>query len=120
MKQKTVLTGISTTGTPHLGNYAGAIRPAIELSKTHDSAYFFLADLHSLIKCQDAELVNQSRLEIAATWMALGLDTDKAVFYRQSDIEEIPQITWLLNCVTANGTIIRQYDSKAYHDTYTN
>lgn len=116
MKQKTVLTGISTTGTPHLGNYAGAIRPAIELSKSHDSAYFFLADLHSLIKCQDPELVNQSRLEIAATWMALGLDTDKAVFYRQSDIEEIPQITWLLNCVTAKGTMNRAHAYKAAVD----
>lgn len=116
MTQKTVLTGISTTGTPHLGNYAGAIRPAIELSKTHDSAFFFLADLHSLIKCQDPELVNQSRLEIAATWMALGLDTDKAVFYRQSDIEEIPQITWLLNCVTAKGTMNRAHAYKASVD----
>ena len=116
MKQKTVLTGISTTGTPHLGNYAGAIRPAIELSKSHESAYFFLADLHSLIKCQDPELVNQSRLEIAATWMALGLDTDKAVFYRQSDIEEIPQITWLLNCVTAKGTMNRAHAYKAAVD----
>lgn len=116
MEQKTVLTGISTTGTPHLGNYAGAIRPAIELSKTHDSAYFFLADLHSLIKCQDPELVNRSRLEIAATWMALGLDTDKAVFYRQSDIEEIPQISWLLSCVTAKGTMNRAHAYKAAVD----
>ncbi len=116
MKQKTVLTGISTTGTPHLGNYAGAIRPAIELSKTHESTFFFLADLHSLIKCQDPQLVNQSRLEIAATWLALGLDTDKAVFYRQSDIEEIPQITWLLNCVTAKGTMNRAHAYKAAVD----
>lgn len=99
-----------------MGNYAGAIRPAIELSKTHDSAYFFLADLHSLIKCQNPELVNQSRLEIAATWMALGLDTDKAIFYRQSDIEEIPQITWLLNCVTAKGTMNRAHAYKAAVD----
>lgn len=116
MTQKKVLTGISTTGTPHLGNYAGAIRPAIELSKTHDQAFFFLADLHSLIKCQDPELVNRSRLEIAATWMALGLDTDKAVFYRQSDIEEIPQITWILNCVTAKGTMNRAHAYKAAVD----
>lgn len=119
MESKTVLTGISTTGAPHLGNYAGAIRPAIELSKTHDSAYFFLADLHSLIKCQDPELVNRSRLEIAATWMALGLDTDKAVFYRQSDIEEIPQISWLLSCVTAKGTMNRAHAYKAAVDENT-
>ncbi len=116
MDSKRVLTGISTTGTPHLGNYAGAIRPAIEMSQEHDQAYFFLADLHSLIKCQDPELVNQSRLEIAATWMALGLDTDKAIFYRQSDIPEIPQISWLLSCVTAKGTMNRAHAYKAAVD----
>lgn len=119
MQHKTVLTGITTTGIPHLGNYAGAIRPAIEMSQTHDHSYFFLADLHALIKCQDPERVFESRNAIAATWLALGLDTDKAVFYRQSDIPEIPQIMWLLNCVTAKGLMNRAHAYKASVDENT-
>ena len=97
MSKTTVLTGITTTGTPHLGNYAGAIRPAIEASRDADvSSYYFLADLHALIKCHDPALVHRSRLEVAATWLALGLDTEKSIFYRQSDIPEIPELTWIL------------------------
>lgn len=83
----TVLTGITTTGTPHLGNYVGAIRPAIAASQdTNVDAYYFLADFHALIKCQDPAKVHESTREIAATWLALGLNTDNVVFYRQSDI----------------------------------
>ncbi|MBU2318329.1 MAG: tryptophan--tRNA ligase, partial [Gammaproteobacteria bacterium] len=79
MAKEIVLTGVTTTGTPHLGNYVGAIRPAIEASRQENTeSYFFLADYHALIKCQDPERVKQSRLEIAATWLACGLDTDKA------------------------------------------
>ena len=92
MARQRVLTGITTTGTPHLGNYVGAIRPAVAASR--DAAidsFFFLADYHALIKSQDPALVRQSSKEIAATWLALGLDTEKAVFYRQSDIPEIPR-----------------------------
>lgn len=111
-RKQTVLTGITTTGTPHLGNYAGAIRPAIELSKSDVNSYFFLADYHALIKCQDPARVMQSRLEIAATWLAMGLDTDKATFYRQSDIPEIPELTWLLTCVTAKGLMNRSHAYK--------
>jgi len=77
MAKQRVLTGITTTGTPHLGNYVGAIRPSIEASRNESmDAFFFLADYHALIKCQDPALVRQSSKEIAATWLALGLDTD--------------------------------------------
>lgn len=112
--QETYLTGITTTGTPHLGNYVGAIRPAIENSlKSNHQAYYFLADLHALIKCQEPDKVRQSSREIAATWLALGLDTDNVVFYRQSDVPEIPQLSWLLSCVAAKGLLNRAH---AYKD----
>ncbi len=110
----TVLTGITTTGTPHLGNYVGAIKPAIAKSKDPDfSSYFFLADFHALIKCWEPERVAQSTKEIAATWLALGLDTDVAMFYRQSDIHEIPELTWLLTCMTSKGLMNRAHAYKA-------
>jgi tryptophanyl-tRNA synthetase len=114
MSQKRVLTGITTSGTPHLGNYVGAIRPAIAASqdKSIDS-FFFLADYHALIKCQDPEAVHQSTLEIAAAWLALGLDPDQVVFYRQSDIPEIPELTWYLTCMTAKGLMNRSHAYKA-------
>ncbi|MBT6027634.1 MAG: tryptophan--tRNA ligase [Porticoccaceae bacterium] len=113
MSKKRVLTGITTSGTPHLGNYVGAIRPAVEasLSGTFDS-FFFLADYHALIKCQDPDKVHQSTLEIAAAWLALGLDPKKVTFYRQSDIPEIPQLTWLLTCMTAKGLMNRAHAYK--------
>jgi tryptophanyl-tRNA synthetase len=109
-----VLTGITTTGTPHLGNYVGAIRPAIAAS-THDDvdAFYFMADLHALIKCDDPARVRRSRLEIAATWLAAGLDPARATLYRQSDIPEIPELTWLLTCVTAKGLLNRAHAYKA-------
>jgi tryptophanyl-tRNA synthetase len=114
MTQTTVLTGITTTGTPHLGNYVGAIRPAIEASKqTNVSPFYFLADYHALIKCNDPEKVHQSSLEIAATWLALGLDTDNATFYRQSDVPEIMELSWMLTCVTAKGLMNRSHAYKA-------
>ena len=114
MSQKRVLTGITTSGTPHLGNYVGAIRPAIEASHNGNyESFFFLADYHALIKNQDPDLVRQSTLEIAAAWLALGLDPDKVVFYRQSDIPEIPELTWLLTCMTAKGLMNRAHAYKA-------
>lgn len=113
MKQ-VYLTGITTTGTPHLGNYAGAIRPAIAASQRSDTEnFYFLADLHALIKSHDPKAVQQSRLEIAAAWIALGLDTDKAVFYCQSDIPEIPALTWLLTCQAAKGLMNRAHAYKS-------
>ncbi len=114
MSTKTVLTGITTTGTPHLGNYVGAIKPAIAASHAEDvRSYYFLADYHALIKCHDPEVVQRSTLEIAATWLALGLDTDRSTFYRQSDIPEITELTWLLTCHTAKGLMNRAHAYKA-------
>ena len=114
MSKSIVLTGITTTGTPHLGNYAGAIRPAIEASKNDDvRPFYFLADYHALIKCHEPDRVKQSSLEIAATWLALGLDTSNAVFYRQSDVPEIMELTWMLTCVTAKGLMNRAHAYKA-------
>lgn len=114
MTKATVLTGITTTGTPHLGNYVGAIRPAIAASKDAGVLpFYFLADYHALIKCHEPERVRQSSLEVAATWLALGLDTSNAVFYRQSDIPEITELTWILTCVTAKGLMNRAHAYKA-------
>ncbi|TBU79753.1 tryptophan--tRNA ligase [Pseudomonas daroniae] len=112
-----ILTGITTTGTPHLGNYAGAIRPAIVASRSPDAdSFYFLADYHALIKCDDPLRIQRSRLEIAATWLALGLDTDRATFYRQSDIPEIPELCWLLTCVAGKGLLNRAHAYKASVD----
>ncbi|MEE4203358.1 MAG: tryptophan--tRNA ligase [Halieaceae bacterium] len=109
-----VLTGITTSGTPHLGNYVGAIRPAIAASRQDDvDAYLFLADYHALIKCQDPERVARSSLEIAATWLALGLDPAQTHFYRQSDIPEITELSWILCCSAAKGLMNRAHAYKA-------
>jgi len=116
-KKQRVLTGITTTGTPHLGNYVGAIKPAIAASRADDiDSFYFLADYHALVKCEDPERVQRSTLEIAATWLALGLDTSRSVFYRQSDVPEIPELTWLLTCVTAKGLMNRAHAYKASVD----
>lgn len=114
MKNADFLTGITTSGTPHLGNYVGAIRPAVESSKNPDlTSYYFLADYHSLIKNHDPKMRKQSALEIAAAWIALGLDYKNCVFYRQSDIPEIPELTWILTCLTAKGLMNRAHAYKA-------
>lgn len=117
MSKQRVLTGITTTGTPHLGNYVGAIRPAIQASQSANvQSFYFLADFHALIKCQDPDLVHQSTREIAATWLALGLDTDNAIFYRQSDVPEIPELCWVLTCMAAKGLMNRAHAYKASVD----
>ena len=114
MAMQRVLTGITTTGTPHLGNYVGAIRPAILASRDELSeSFFFLADYHALIKCRDPALIRQSSKEIAATWLALGLDIEKAIFYRQSDIPEISELNWILCCSAAKGLMNRAHAYKA-------
>jgi len=114
MAQDIFLTGITTTGTPHIGNYVGAIRPGIAASKDQSKEnYYFLADYHALAKAEDPDRINRSTLEIAAAWLALGLDTDNAVFYRQSDIEEIPHLTWILTSSTAKGLMNRAHSYKA-------
>ena len=117
MNNKKILTGITTTGTPHLGNYVGAIRPAIASSneKEHDS-FLFLADYHALIKSKDPEALRRSCLEIAATWIASGLDIDKTYFYRQSDIPEILELNWILSNFTAKGLMNRAHAYKAAVD----
>ena len=115
-----VLTGITTSGTPHLGNYAGAIRPAIAASLKPDTeSFYFLADYHSLIKIADPARVQRSTLEIAATWLAAGLNPDKVWFYRQSDIPQIPELTWLLTCVAGKGLLNRAHAYKAAVDINT-
>jgi tryptophanyl-tRNA synthetase len=112
-----VLTGITTTGTLHLGNYVGAIRPAIAASREAGvESFFFMADYHALIKCDEPDRIERSRLQIAATWLACGLDTRRVVFYRQSDIPEIPELTWLLTCVTSKGQMNRAHAYKASVD----
>jgi tryptophanyl-tRNA synthetase len=111
------LTGITTTGMPHLGNYVGAIRPAIASSRNPGAeSFYFLADYHALVKCDNPARVQQSTLEIAASWLACGLDPGKVYFYRQSDIPEIPELTWLLTCVTAKGLLNRAHAYKAATD----
>ena len=115
-----ILTGITTSGTPHLGNYAGAIRPAVAASRQPGTeSFYFLADYHALIKVQDPARVQRSTLEIAATWLACGLDPDRVWFYRQSDIPEIPELTWFLTCVAGKGLLNRAHAYKAAVDANT-
>ena len=111
---ETVLTGITTTGTPHIGNYVGAIKPAVAASTRRGVAsFFFLADYHSLVKGGDPALMTKSTLEIAAGWLAVGLDPDNVVFYRQSDVPEIMELAWILTCMTAKGLMNRAHAYKA-------
>lgn len=114
MPQDIFLTGITATGTPHIGNYVGAIRPSVAASKDPEKKnYYFLADFHALAKNEDPDMISQSTLEIAAAWLALGMDTKNSVFYRQSDIPEIPELTWILTSVTAKGLMNRAHSYKA-------
>lgn len=117
MTTKHILTGITTTGIPHLGNYVGAIRPAIQaVQNSDDDAFFFLADYHGIIKCFDPDEIHRSTKAIAATWIACGLDPEKVTFYRQSDIPEIPELAWILNCSCAKGLMNRAHAYKASVD----
>ena len=114
-----VLTGITTSGIPHLGNYVGAIRPTVAASRAAGTQnFYFLADLHALIKVQDPAKVQRSTLEIAASWRACGLepDNDRIWFYRQSEIIEIPELTWFLTCVAGKGILNRAHAYKASVD----
>jgi tryptophanyl-tRNA synthetase len=111
------LTGITTTGTPHLGNYVGAIRPAVQASRRAGTEnFYFLADYHALIKCDEPARIQRSTLEIAACWLAAGLDPQQVFFYRQSDIPEVTELTWLLTCVTGKGVLNRAHAYKAQVD----
>ena len=112
-----VLTGITTSGTPHLGNYVGAIRPALAASRLPGvESFYFLADYHALIKVQEPARVQRSTLEIAATWLACGLDPAQVWFYRQSDLPETTELTWLLTCVAGKGLLNRAHAYKAAVD----
>lgn len=119
MTSTRILTGITTSGTPHLGNYVGAIRPAVAASRSPDvQNFYFLADLHALIKVQDPARVQRSTLEIAASWLACGLqpDNDRVWFYRQSDVVETTELTWFLTCVAGKGILNRAHAYKAAVD----
>ena len=114
------LTGITTTGTPHLGNYVGSIRPSVRASLRDDvESFYFLADYHALIKVEEPARIQRSTLEIAASWLAAGLDPQRVTFYRQSDIPEIPELTWFLTCVTGKGILNRAHAYKAAVDKNT-
>jgi len=120
MKATRVLTGITTSGTPHLGNYVGAVRPAIAASRAAGvESFYFLADYHALIKVDDPARIQRSTLEIAATWIACGLDPERVTFYRQSDVPEIPELTWFLTCVCGKGLLNRAHAYKAAVDKNT-
>jgi tryptophanyl-tRNA synthetase len=114
------LTGITTSGTPHLGNYVGSIRPSVRASLTPGvQSFYFLADYHALIKIDEPARIQRSTLEIAASWLAAGLDPERVVFYRQSDVPEIPELTWFLTCVTGKGVLNRAHAYKASVDKNT-
>jgi tryptophanyl-tRNA synthetase len=111
------LTGITTSGTPHLGNYVGSVRHSVRFSRqAHVQSFYFLADYHALIKVDEPARIQRSTLEIAATWLACGLDPERVTFYRQSDIVEIPELTWFLTCVTGKGMLNRAHAYKAQMD----
>lgn len=109
------LTGIKPTGTPHLGNYLGMIRPALALAGRYD-AYYFIADYHALTAIKDGAEMRRLSYEVAATWLALGLDPERTVMYRQSDVPEVCELTWLLQCVTPKGLLNRAHAYKAAVD----
>lgn len=113
--RKISLTGIKPTGKPHIGNYLGMIRPALQMVDHYDALYF-IADYHALTSLRDSNLLRQYVYEIAATWLALGLDPDTVTFYRQSDIPEIFELMWLLDCVAPKGLLNRAHAYKAMVD----
>jgi tryptophanyl-tRNA synthetase len=114
MTKKTILTGIKPTGEPHLGNYVGAIKPALALAQdpAHQGLYF-IADYHALTTVHDAKEMRHNVLAVAATWIALGLDPERVIFFRQSDVPEIFELTWVLSCFTAKGLMNRAHAYKA-------
>lgn len=116
--KKISLTGIKPTGAPHIGNYLGAIKPALELAKTHDARYF-IADYHALTSVKDKKLMKEQIYGLAATWLAAGLDPDKVIFYRQSDIPEVFELSWILSCMAPKGLLNRAHAYKASVDVNT-
>ncbi len=114
MERPTALTGIKPTGHPHLGNYIGAIKPALEMAKDNTSqGIYFIADYHALNSVQDRKKFKEYTYEIAAAWLSLGLDPEKVIFYRQSDVPEILELHWILSCMTPKGLMNRAHAYKA-------
>lgn len=116
-----ILTGIKPTGSPHLGNYVGAIKPALDLARGSPdaNAMYFLADFHALTLIKDPALFRDRCHELAATWIACGLDPDRQVFYRQSDVPEVFELSWILSCSTSKGWMNRAHAYKAHVDQNT-
>ena len=112
--RKRILTGITTTGTPHIGNYLGAIKPALDLVDTENDSFFFLADYHALIKQTDSSAIEKSVKDVALSWLASGLDPEMSNFYRQSDIPEVHELTWILSCCAAKGLLNRAHAYKSF------
>ncbi|MDX3454512.1 tryptophan--tRNA ligase [Streptomyces sp. ME02-8801-2C] len=112
---KVSLTGIKPTGEPHLGNFVGAIKPALELAGGAESIYF-IADYHALTSVRDPELLARWTRSVAATWLAAGLDPERTIFYRQSDVPEIFELHWVLSCFSAKGLMNRAHAYKAARD----
>ena len=111
--KKRILTGITTTGTPHIGNYLGAIKPSLNLATENPESFFFLADYHALIKNKDSQNIKESVKNVALAWLSSGLDTDRSYFYRQSDIKEVTELSWILSTITAKGLMNRAHAYKA-------
>ena len=111
--KKRILTGITTTGTPHIGNYLGAIKPALDLVEPDNDSYFFLADYHALIKQNNPNEIEKSVKDIALAWLSSGLDPKQSNFYRQSDIPEVHELTWILNCSASKGLLNRAHAYKS-------
>tara|TARA_B100000902_G_scaffold137722_1_gene135991 strand:+ start:2364 stop:3356 length:993 start_codon:yes stop_codon:yes gene_type:complete len=111
--KKRILTGITTTGTPHVGNYLGAIKPSLNLATENPESFFFLADYHALIKNKDSQNIKESVKNVALAWLSSGLDTDRSYFYRQSDIKEVTELSWILSTITAKGLMNRAHAYKA-------
>jgi len=116
-RRKIALTGIKPSGEPHLGNYVGAIRPALELARTADfDSRYFIADHHALTGTPAAGDIAAWTRSVAATWIAAGLDPERTVFYKQSDVPETFELTWILSCVTGKGLMNRAHAYKAARD----
>ena len=115
MPRKIALTGIKPSGTPHIGNYLGMIRPALELAR-ENLALYFIADYHALTTVKDSKSLKYLTYEVAATWLALGLDPNEVIFFRQSDVPEVMELTWVLSCFTAKGLLNRAHAYKAAVD----
>ena len=112
-----ILTGIQSTGIPHLGNILGAILPAIKMSnEAGNDSFLFIADLHSLTQIKDGNLLKENTYSVAATWLAFDFDVEKNTFYRQSDVPEVTELTWYLNCFTPYPMLANAHSFKDKSD----